>query len=280
MGPFNVMIARFPGNYQEHPASSDYIINLMESLIRDERIDKIKSWYLSDTPITMVRNLAAKTALAEGYHYLLMIDSDMQPDIELPSGKAFWPTAWEFMMSRRTRESVESALPDADPDLLRQWFAPATIAAPYCGAAPNEQCVVFEWGNTESDSANPNFRLQYVPREVAATKKGIEEVPALPTGLILYDTRVFQQLDAPWFSYEWHDKYQSAKKTTEDVFQTRNASLAGLPQFVAWDCWAAHHKLKVVGKPKPLTLGGVRTMFGDAVVRFRSKSEEVTIATK
>ena len=202
----------------------------------------------SDTPITMVRNLAVREALQGRFDYTLMIDSDMSPDYEVGKvggARPFWDTAWEFMMNRREAE-------EAGVEMM-----PATICAPYCGPPPFENVYIFKWTNRESENPNIDFMLLMLERQEATFRAGIEEAAALPTGLILYDNRTFSLLEKhgvlPFFDYEWKDKYQSEKATTEDVYQTRNASLIGCPQYVCWDSWAIHNKLKGVRKPAPIT---------------------------
>jgi hypothetical protein len=261
MGPFSLMIARFPGNNQEHPAAAGYVMQLMETLHNDDRVGAIVPFRLSDTPITMSRNRCVKQALQHGVDYILMIDSDMSPDCEA-GAPPFWQTAWEFMMDRRRAEREH-------PD---RALEPATIAAPYCGPPPNEQVYIFRWLTHQTGAPDPDFALKMVDRDDATRRTGIEEVAALPTGLILYDTRVFRKLPPPWFDYEWQDEpYRTEKASTEDVFQTRNASIMGLPQFVTWDCWAGHVKLKTVTKPAPLTLRAIRGEFARAVLRHAGK---------
>jgi hypothetical protein len=232
--PYHVMIAQFPGFNQVHPDASGWVTKTALEMAKDPRIGSITPWRLSDTPITMVRNRCVKDALSLNVDYLLMIDADMSPDYAWPAAPAFWDKAWEFMLAR-------------DPGL-----PPATIAAPYCGAPPNEVVCVLEWQHKQDQHGNEGVRLGLVDRTDAARRTGIEEVAGLATGLILYDTRVFRALPPPWFEYEWTDEYQTDKASTEDVYQTRNASLAGLPQYVAWDCWAGHNKLKKVVGPKKI----------------------------
>jgi hypothetical protein len=279
MGPFSVMIARFPGNQQEHPDSSGYVINLAFTLPNDSRISKVVPFKLSDTPITMSRNRCVKNALDRGIDYLLMLDSDMSPDTEM-GAQSFWDVAWNFMMDRRTREAneIEAAkVGDSGGVFLehaQSLFPPATIAAPYCGPPPHECVYVFRWAGKASGDADQSFKLEMFDRDDAARKSGIEEVAALPTGLILYDMRVFRKLPAPWFRYEWTDGYETEKASTEDVYQTRNASLMGMPQYCAWDCWAGHVKTKIVCKPRPLTCQSMRKEFRDAVLRHDRKEAE------
>ena len=268
-GPYSLMVARFPGNNQEHPDSSGYVINLQEELLDDDRISAIVPFRKSDTPITMTRNLCAKTALDRNIDYILMIDSDMKPDCE-DDGMAFWPGAWDFMMKRR--EAEVDCLGAGHPEpFVSNKYPPATIAAPYCGPPPVENVYVFHWASRENvGSGNINMKLEMISREHAASLKGIQEVAALPTGLILYDARVFRKLPPPWFDYEWADvPFNTQKATTEDVYQTRNASMLGMPQFCAWDSWAAHIKTKHVGKPKPLQIHSIRQTFADACIQAR-----------
>lgn len=272
-GPFKVAVIRFPGQNQEHPESAGYVIDLQELLVNDPRVEEIHNRYLADTPITMTRNKCIKTALAKGIDYLLMIDADMSPDCEAGAPE-FWETAWEFMMDRRELEQFAfwSDASTSEDDLANGKIAgypPATVAAPYGGPPPTESCYVFRWEERSTGDVDPNFKLAMIDRDDAARRTGIEEVAALPTGLILYDMRVFKKLPPPWFRYEWADVEETEKASTEDVYQTRNASLMGMPQFCAWDCWAAHIKTKYVVKPKPLTIKAMQTKLADALLRGR-----------
>lgn len=268
MDSYSIMVARFPGQNQEHPESAGYVMGLMETLHNDDQISKIVPWRLSDTPITMSRNRCIKEALNLNVDYVLMIDADMSPDCE-PGAPPFWETAWEFMMERRRQESTHAELAEIDKayDTPDMKVPPATIAAPYCGPPPVENVYVFKWASKSTGDADPSFKLEMFDRDHAAHKTGIEEVAALPTGLILYDTRVFKQLPPPWFEYEWTDQYRTHKASTEDVFQTRNASIMGLPQYVTWDCWAGHVKTKLVCKPQPLTIKQMQKVYADAILR-------------
>ncbi len=258
-GRYDLLVCRFPGNNQEHPRSAGYIIGLMKRLIECDSVGRIQPYTVSDTPITMCRNRAVKYALDNKFDYILMIDSDMEPDVMIgsdPNALPFFPTAWDFMMTRRKKErSFENANPPyvGDYTELPAYPRPATIAAPYCGPPPEESVYVFEWKSRASGNPVQDFKLGMISRESAAIRAGVQEVAALPTGLILYDARVFADLPKPWFDYEWSDDSCSQKATTEDVYQTRNASMLGMPQFVLWDCWAGHIKLKTVSKPILLT---------------------------
>lgn len=280
MRKFKLAICQFPGNATTKPGAPGWLLKVYPSILNDPNIELVIPFRKSDTPIDMVRNLAVKTVKAMGADYILMIDQDMEPDSE-PDGKPFWDVAWKFMMDRRCREEEARSSaascggflgdkpPGADAALEKIFFRdypPATIAAPYCGPPPNEVVYVFKWINYESNTPNVNFNLEVFSRDQAARFTGISEVAALPTGLILYDARLFDHLPAPWFAYEFKDPpFNTEKASTEDVYQTRNASLIGMPQHCAWDCWAAHIKDKTVRKPVPYTVGSVPDIICDAI---------------
>lgn len=257
----------------------------------DPRISEVFMEVIVDTPITMSRNRAVRRALERQVDYILMIDSDMAPDFYTNfDAPRFWDVAWEFMMTRRALEdkwwasrngSGAQASEGLSPlDILmteprreiRRYLAPATIASPYCGPPPIENVYVFEWKvNTSGDPHPLAYRLKQITREQAALRSGVQEVPALCTGLILYDARVFHALPKPWFDYEYEDKYQTEKVTTEDVYQTRNASMMGFPQYIAWDCWSGHIKQKIVPKPCLITTDMVCDAVTEAIKKgYRS----------
>jgi hypothetical protein len=275
---FRVMLARFPGDNREHPDSSGYYMGILPQLLRDDRISDIIPWRKSSTPITMVRNLCIREAIQENCDYVLMIDNDMAPDSE-PDGEPFWHTAWSFMMARRAREAVNCA--DIKPEWFNfdEWwkrFPPCATAAPYCGDPPREQPYAMRWkelGGT--DDVDGHFKMTYVDRHDAARRTGIGEAPAMPTGLILYDTRLFYYLPPPWFDYEYEDGYQTERVTTEDVYQTRNMSLLGMPVYCAWDCWSGHWKPKLVRKPRPIAVETVRGSLREAFEKQVSVNEKL-----
>lgn len=269
-----------------HPAVMLYLMDLIPKLQRDKRISGVTHHDFCDTPITMTRNASVVWARENKCDVLLMIDSDMMPDVHLgePATVPFWQSSFDFIYAHYDK-------------------GPVCIGAPYCGPPPVEKPYTFVWENWESDDPGDNLKLRGITREEAATRCGIEAVAALPTGLILWDMRCFelteprpkdvvdritasimQQLSSgsvftaatarqlvenivrsktamenSWFYYEWDDLFQSKKASTEDVTATRDVSLAGMwklgynPVFCNWDAWAGHLKQKVVGKPRRLT---------------------------
>lgn len=247
------MIARFPGDNSEHPASSQWVIETNLECLKDPRVSEVLNWYKSDTPITIVRNECVLNAIDMGVDLLVMIDSDMKPDHQapkIPSDRKFWKSSFDHWYENYHK-------------------GPAIIAAPYVGPAPSEIPYIFQWKTRESGHPNPDWQLEMFSREAAAERSGFEQVPALPTGLIAIDMRVFTGFDyqgqhvklaPPWFYYEYHDDFQARKASTEDVTFTRDAHILGARVMVNWDAWAIHIKLKECCKPQILP----PNMVGDA----------------
>jgi hypothetical protein len=279
---YKVAFAQFPGNGISRMETNAWVVQTVRNMDHDLFVSAVVSLTYADTPIPMLRNRAVLDARAEGCDYLLMIDSDMAPDLPYPGARPFWDEAWGFMMDRRDREAAYLArFQDGPPTdaagrakQLYDLYPPATVAAPYNGPPPDECCYIFSWVSRESDTPDPNFRLEMIPRESAAIRSGIQEVAALPTGLILYDMRVFEVLPPPWYRYEF-DAFEARKNTTEDVYQTRNASLLGLPQYVSWSSWAGHAKVKIVGRPHVVSRDEVHSSLVQAVLRGVDSNERL-----
>jgi hypothetical protein len=248
---FNIGFAHFAyggngGISSETPDIREWQVPLVCELSRDPRFDNIRIFNISDTPITMSRNSSIVKAREMGLDFLVMVDSDMKPDMYVgqdPAAKPFIQSSLDFLISHYDK-------------------GPAVVGAPYCGPPPQECVYVFEWRDMQSGHPNPDFQLKMYERPQAAKLSGIQECAALPTGLILFDMRVFDLIEPadesakPFAYYEWSDKYASQKASTEDVTMTRDLSLVGTqklgynPLFCNWDAWAGHWKPKCVGKPQ------------------------------
>ena len=240
------------GISSEVPDIREWVTPLIVSLSRDPRIDQIRMWNLADTPITMTRNRSVLMAREYGVDVLVMIDSDMKPDINAgqPDARPFFDSSFDFLVKHYHK-------------------GPCVIGVPYCGPPPAECVYVFRWQNMQSDNPNPDFQLEMYDRHTAVKMAGIQECAALPTGLIMYDMRAFEltepkrEGDKPWFYYEWTDLHQTGKASTEDVTNTRDISLVGTqklgynPVYCNWDAWAGHWKPKCVGKPVFIPPSGV-----------------------
>lgn len=248
------------GISSEVPDIREWMVPLISRLSKDERIASIHCFNLSDTPITMTRNRAVLMARDLRADVLVMIDSDMHPDRHVleAGSKPFFESSFDFLLSHYDK-------------------GPVVIGSPYCGPPPKENVYVFRWLNEQSDNANPDFQLEMYDRKTASTLAGIQEVAALPTGLIMYDMRVFDMTepktpeDKPWFYYEWSNIFASEKASTEDVTMTRDLSLVCSqlfgynPIFCNWDAWAGHWKPKCVEKPKIISAKDVSRKLHQAV---------------
>jgi len=254
---FNVGIVTFSyggngGISSEVPDIREWMVPLVANAMKDPRIDNIRVWNLADTPITMTRNRAVLQAREYGVDVLVMVDSDMKPDLYAghADAKPFFTSSFDFLVNHYHR-------------------GPVVIGAPYCGPPPSECVYVFRWQNMSSENPNPDFQLEMYDRHTAVKLAGIQECAALPTGLIMYDMRAFDLTeprkdgDKPWFYYEWKTLHQAEKASTEDVTMTRDLSLVGTqtlgynPVLANWDAWAGHWKPKCVGKPQVIAAEGV-----------------------
>lgn len=247
---FNVGICTFSyggngGISSEVPDIREWMVPLVANASNDDRIGSIRVWNLADTPITMTRNRAVLQAREHGVDVLLMVDSDMKPDMLVgqEGAQPFFTSSFDFLVNHYAK-------------------GPCVIGAPYCGPPPVECVYVFRWQSMQSMHPNPDFQLEMYDRHTAVKLAGIQECAALPTGLIMYDMRAFELTepktdeDKPWFYYEYKDRFQAEKASTEDVTMTRDLSLVGTqklgynPVYCNWDAWAGHWKPKCVGKPQ------------------------------
>jgi len=254
----------------------------------DPRISEVHEISKSDTPITMVRNEAILRARQLGVDVLVFIDSDNDPILHEndPWFKPFFETAFDKIYDHYDK-------------------GPLVIGAPYCGPPDGtENVYVFYWENNGIRDDSTQFKLEQYPRQWAAQMSGIQECAALPTGLIMFDMRIFdlmepskrskrqvledfrdgkidieeaqREITEGWFYYEWKDGYAAEKASTEDVTFTRDASLIGMqklgynPVMCAWDSWVGHVKPWNVGKPSYYGTEQIGNCFKRAVLEDRS----------
>lgn len=264
MPKYTVMFARFPYGRRDEPDTTDWLVRTVHQCKNDPRINDVLYVRLDDTPITMTRNRAVELAKTNRADYLVMLDNDMKPDAYHisnisrlgldPRAKPFWETSFEFLL---------------------QHNGPAAVASPYCGPPPNENVYIFRWASFESGHPNKDHHLEQYSREEAFQMGGIGRVDALPTGLIVYDMRCFERTDPPYFYYEWKDKTESEKASTEDCAQTRDLTYAGVPVYCNWDAWSGHWKWKCVGKPDLVTVEMVSKRHEEAIRKRLSIREQL-----
>lgn len=268
MQPKRLMIARFPFGRSDDPDVTDWVVETAIKAKLDPRISSIANFWVNDTPITMGRNRAVEAAKADGSDFLLMIDSDMSPDAYLATNKnrldtdssalPFWDSSFGFMCRRYEN-------------------GPCAVASPYCGPPPHENVYCFSWATFQSDHPNADLRIEQISREAAIMRSGFEECACLPTGLILMDMRIFDNplVVPPYFTYEYTDKFEGKKASTEDCVMTRDLNMANIPLFVNWDAWSGHWKRKCVGRPKPIFREQVHQKFIEAATKGLSMKKKL-----
>lgn len=253
------------GLSSEHPDIRSWYVKTILAASKDERIESCVEIDIADTPITMGRNRAVLWARQHGVDVLVMVDSDQKPDmlLGLPGVKPFFPSSFDFIYNGYDK-------------------GPHVVGAPYCGPPPNELVYVFRWERKSNLPCLTNdLSIGKYTRSEAAVLSGILPCGGLPTGLIMYDMRIFDTTEpkdveigsAPrgWFYYEWKDRWASEKLSTEDGTATRDMAQIGFqklgynPVYCNWDSWAGHWKPYCVGKPHPIRLESTTDLFADAV---------------
>ena len=271
---------------------------------KDDRVGRFEFKQFGDIPLTMARNSIVKYANDHEFDVIVMIDSDNHPDLYLGKDTAslpFWDTSFNFLYERRMRG------------------VPTVVCAPYCGPPPHpteggmENVYVFHAEETETDvmkNGGCNFHVIAYDRNTAAKMRGIQQIAAGPTGVIMYSTDAFDVMPVhqktkgdildefqagtltkertlrllsmeSWFFYEYTDQYQTNKASTEDVTNTREIQMAGIEKFKEplvfcnWDAWAGHHKPKCVGKPTPLTMEQINPSYIEAVLSGSSNATQI-----
>jgi predicted O-methyltransferase YrrM len=290
---FKCGVCRFPyggnGSLQsESPKVGDWLAGFTLEVHKDPRCEPTLFKYTeADTPLTMTRNGALKAALDKGVDVLVMIDSDTVPDLYLgfdPLAKPFWKSSFDFFVEHYDR-------------------GPCIVYCPYCGPPPHpimggeEIPYAFHWSNAGNTRQQKEaVELKIFSRTEAAERVGFECLPAGCTGLILIDMRAighpvpeegtpawqdwgrkcekqgWHPLPPPWFDYEWADSpYNTIKASTEDVYFTRNATLAGTKVYCNWWAWCGHAKIEIVGKPILPTVEGINKDYVKAVLAKNSE---------
>ena len=94
---FKVGVAQFPGGGSTRWETTHWFTRVYHQMMTDPLISDVILRNYNDTPITMTRNEAVDDALTAKCDYLLMVDSDMCPDLHEKGAKPFWKTSWAFM---------------------------------------------------------------------------------------------------------------------------------------------------------------------------------------
>lgn len=277
----------------EHPSCREWLCDTMSRVRDDPRVGKFGVKTLADTPVTMSRNKAVKLAREMGVDILVMLDADQDFMLHADEDwyRPFFPVAFDEIYKHYDK-------------------GPLVIAAPYCGAANNgENIFYFRWQDQGWHGDETSFSLEQYTRAEAAEMRGLHEAAALPTGLIMFDMRIFDLLDVNrkskeqvlldfqagkiglrealrciqdgYFYYEWTDETASEKASTEDVSATRDMSIVSQLKLgynacrVACDSWIGHVKPYTVGRPKRFCVEQVGGVLKRTVLDGHSYRDEI-----
>lgn len=284
----DVCFATFPygGNgasASECPESAAWVGDTIPKARADERISKVSRGPFNDTPITMTRNEAVIQARQIGADVLVMVDSDQWPDMEMelgrdPTGVPFWETAFDFIYDRWDRgphcvsapymggpphencfvfrwATLQSDTPDEAFQLRQYTREEAAVMAGIheCAALPTG-LIMFDMRCF--DLIEPSHETfageveQYLRPQI-----GQPITEEFARQFSDWANRRKAANEHSFFYYEYSDRYEQEKSSTEDVTATRDISIAGQmrlgynPVHCAWSSWAGHWKPKCVGKP-------------------------------
>lgn len=247
-----ILIARLSYSGYERVEIGTWLAQTALMLDKHPRVENVFHKLQMGYPTSRVRNEVLKICREKRIHFAVMVDDDMVPDVHSPGRSVGYDHL--PMMSDQTN-FLPAAL-----DFALEHPGPCVVGAPYCAGPPEERVLVSRFREKQSDCPNGpvgGLALECFSRDDAATRTGIEMVSALPTGLMLIDMRCLDVLGAPWFDYEYKDIHRTELASTEDTVFSRNLFYLGVPQYVAWQSWAAHIKVKPVGRPRKYPLAAV-----------------------
>jgi hypothetical protein len=255
-----ILIARLSYNGYERVEIGNWLVQTAIALHEHPRVSNCFHKIVTGYPTPRVRNEVLEICRTKRIDFALMIDDDVVPDVHSPTSAVGY--------DHLPKMGDQINFMPAALDFALEHPGPCVIGAPYCAGPPDERVLVSRFREKASDDPNVHcggLQLEGFTRDEAAVKTGLEMVSALPTGLMLIDTRTLNVLGAPWFDYEYKDPQQTQLASTEDTVFSRNALYLGIPQYCAWQSWAAHVKTKVVGRPRKYPIFAVPPAVRQAV---------------
>jgi len=258
----NILIARLSYNGYERVEIANWLCQTVLALDgKHPRVGNVAHKIVMGYPTPRVRNQVIALGLKRGFHFAVMIDDDIIPDVHSRDRAVSYGSQSEDTTRAPVMTDPLPIMRDqcnffpAALDFALEHPGPCVIGAPYCAGPPEERVLVSRFRERQSDDPNAiagGLQLECFTRDESALRTGIEMVSSLPTGLILIDLRVCDVLSAPWFSYEYQDDTETELASTEDTVFSRNAMFLGVPQYCTWQSFAAHAKTKIVGRPRKL----------------------------
>ncbi|MEA3351200.1 MAG: hypothetical protein U9Q82_11300 [Chloroflexota bacterium] len=296
------------GLASEHPDVRKWLMHNCEKIKADPRIEDFSvirdiATYV-DTPIPMTRNAAVMEARQAKADLLLFIDSDQAADSQLgydPDAVPFWDAAFNFIYARwdkgpyvvgapylggdphhenvfvmRWRRHVSSFNSEVDLklDQYTREESHEMSGIHECAALPTGLILydmrAFDLIEPAPDNVAKTIAGPLVKRIEAGNNQFTAEQMRELVAHVVHETR---RAEKPFFYYEFTDRYEWQKASTEDVTNTRDISLAGLAQLgynpvhCAWSSWAGHWKARNVEKPSIITAKEVSQKFITAANR-------------
>lgn len=256
----SILIARLSYGGFERVEIANWLVQTALALHEHPRVANCFHKIVTGYPTPRVRNQVLKLCREKRIDFAVMIDEDMVPDVHSFDRAC----GYDHLPAMRDQKNF---FPHA-LDFALEHPGPCVIGAPYCAGPPEERVLVSRFREKQSDCPNAmlgGIQLSCFTREEAAERTGFEMVSSLPTGLILIDMRTLDVLGAPWFDYEYKDVHETELASTEDTVFSRNALYLGIPQYCAWQSWAAHIKTKVVGRPRRYPIAAVPAQIEQAI---------------
>ena len=208
----NILVARLARGLYERSEISDWLV---ESFLQKRPQDQLSTISLDYFPTTTARHKAVVEARRRSVDLLCMIDHDMVP---VP-GSGYLNRAAEFLATRPC----------------------AMVGYPYRSGWP-------EWAtNVWRETAGGN-RVR-VSNEESAGLTATERVGQMGLGLVIVGMACFDMLQLPYFDYQYGQDF-SELTASEDIYFTRNLTLAGGEVYCDWSRWVGHAKVDVVGRPE------------------------------
>jgi len=264
------------------------------------------------TPTSYARNVAVMDARRTGADLLMFVDSDMVPDnfVGVDSeAVAFWDAAFNFIYENWQKGPLVVGAPymmgggDCERVAISRWRSfvssyehefnhklcaysreeAVSMAGIQECAALATGLILYTTSAFKLVDPKPDDMVEIITKPLLKRiDAGNRTFTATEVkDLIAYVVRETRHLSKPWFYYEYADIYECDKRSSEDVANTRDISLAGLirlgynPVHCAWSSWASHWKMRKVSKPHLIAASDVADRFHHAVERGIEGSERI-----
>lgn len=235
MAKYTVAIARPSDRGWERTEIGTFLFQATEASTQNPEIapyiQNLLHIPLCKFPTSVARNILVRECQKIGVDYLMMVDCDG----EIDNG------------GRQEDGKVRPGTFEVFFQFLMKQSKPSVIAAPYCSGDGQVQVLKF---TTDQPMNHPldSFKITQTNREYAVTKTGFERVDSIGTHCIMFDMRVFEKIDKPYFSYQYNPD-ETEVIETEDCWCMRHLFYAGIPVYCSWDLWAGHWKEQRIYKP-------------------------------